>query len=605
MELPESWNMKSRNNFIRQIQKDEFDLVIIGGGITGAGVAREAALRGISFCLIDKNDFGYGTSSRSSKLAHGGLRYLSRGDFNLVRLSTTERNWLRNHVPHLVRPAAFVTNSYKNTGYTPGTLRLGMFLYTFLSDTFSRFKNYKKHVYIKPSRIREFEPALLTEGLELSALYYDTNVDDSRLTLETVKEAVQWSGGKSAAVNYLQATDFMQNVKGMIYGVFVKDHLTGQRFSIRGKAVVNATGIWTDEILKLTGKTDAVTRPTKGVHIIVPNSRIGNRNAIGLKSIDDGRSYFILQRDGVSVIGTTDTDYKGSLDDPFCTKEDCDYLFHTVNHLFPEAKLTARDIISAYAGIRPLVREKGKAESSVSRKHEIIDSGMGLVTIVGGKLTEFRRMAEDTLFVLFKKRYIKPVKAVRNYSKKPYRIGMTLEAFNKAVMDEKLAPFASYEQLKHFHAQYGRGGLDILKRIRRDSRQGALLLDGYPFTRAEIEYILENEMVCTLKDLMCRRTEMQMLVWHHRQRELAVKVADIMGPYLGWNQEKKNSEIRNYLNVIDRSVGFLKPAHSSHGSGQRRPRPERHHPSGRDPGAPHPTPRFKEARHKAFPAKKD
>lgn len=578
MKQPANWNAKSRPDLVHRMLKEEFDLVIIGGGITGAGVAREAALRGISFCLIDKNDFAFGTSSRSSKLAHGGLRYLSQGDFGLVRLSTTERNWLRHHVPNLVRPAAFVTNSYSKSSYTPGKLRLGMFLYSLLSDSFSRFRNFKKHVFIKPDDIHETEPGLKSDGLRLSALYYDTNVDDARLTLETVREAVGLSGGKSVAVNYIQATDFMLNSRGKIYGAFVKDNLTGQRFSLKGKAFVNASGIWTDEILKLTGSKDAVTRPTKGVHIVVPNSRIGNRNAIGIQSVDDGRNYFILSRDGVSVIGTTDTDYRENLDEPFCTKADCEYLFHTVNLLFPEAKLTTGDIISTYAGIRPLVREKGKAESSVSRKHAVIDSGLGLVTIVGGKLTEFRRMAEDTILALFKKRYLKPVKAVRNFSRKPYRVGMSLEEFNKTVMDEKLAPSASFEQLKHIHAQYGRDGIDILKKMQRDRRLGEALVQGHPFCRAEIEHILEHEMACTLKDVMCRRTEMQMLVWHHRQKDLARQVADIMGNYLGWNQEKKNSEMKSYLIGVEQSVRFFNAGQTAKHdrSAKTRPNPSHH-----------------------------
>ena len=241
--------------------------------MTGAGIAREAALRGLSFILLDKNDFAFGTSSRSSKLAHGGMRYLANKEFGIVRESTTERNWLRVHFPNLVRPLAFNFYSYEDYMYSPKKVKLGMQLYDFLSNTFSKFKNYQKYRILTAEEFQKLEPKIRKEKMVMGGYYYDTNVDDARLTLETIKESVFLAKGKSIALNYCKVIGFLQDDYGKLQGVEVEDTLSGGKFTLRGTQVVNATGIWNDDLLLLKGK-NAMIRPTKGVHLILLNERL-------------------------------------------------------------------------------------------------------------------------------------------------------------------------------------------------------------------------------------------------------------------------------------------------------------------------------------------
>ncbi|MCK5345317.1 MAG: glycerol-3-phosphate dehydrogenase/oxidase, partial [Candidatus Heimdallarchaeota archaeon] len=403
------WTSLDRQKYIDRLKSEVFDLVIIGGGVTGAGLVREAALRGIKTALIDKNDFASGTSSKSSKLAHGGFRYLTQREFKLVRESTTERNWLRAHFTHNVRPTKFNVCVFENDKMTESKMKVGIRLYDLLSNFGSRFKQFGKHKFLTPEEALEEQPQLNSSQLLMIGQYYDTNLDDGRLTLESIKESLCL--GDVAAVNYVEARQFHET-DGRISSVEVHDSLADENFEIRGLQFINATGIWTDNLLEKGHSPSPIMRPTKGVHVQVPQDRIGNNGCLGINSIDDGRFFFILEREGINLIGTTDTDYplqengrpNEDINLPYCTKEDCDYLFRTVNHAFPNAHLTYDDIISTYAGIRPLVMEEDKDESQVSRKHVIIDSPNGLTTICGGKLTTFRLMAEETLYhIIFEK----------------------------------------------------------------------------------------------------------------------------------------------------------------------------------------------------------
>ncbi len=560
-----SWNSKNRNSDIEKSKSAEFDLIIIGGGITGAGIARD-----ITFCLVDKNDFAFGTSSRSSKLFHGGMRYLSQAEFGLVRESTTERNWLMKHLPNLVRPLGFMYCSYEKGKDKPFTIIFAVKMYDMLSNWFSPFKNFRKAKIFKADFIEEFEPNIALEVPELGKMkmagfYYDTNCDDSRVTLEIIKESLVMSSGKSIAMNYVRAESFIKDSTGKAKGITAKDILSGNTFEISGKAVVSAVGIWTDEMLEKAGFTESKIYPTKGVHLIVPNERLGNRNAFGIRSLDDGRFYFILRRGKVSVIGTTDTAYypeSKNLDEPWCKKEDADYLLRTVNKLFPHAMLTYKDIIGTYAGIRPLIKQSGaKKESDVSRTHEIFETKDGVVAIGGGKSTTHRRMAEDLLFFMVKRGYLPSFKKseyqAKSFSKKPFLVGMTRIDFDMVVKEKGLASVSYPDQLEYLHQQFGKQGITILEQIKNNPKSGEELISGYPHCAAEIDFILENENAPNLVDVLCRRTEAQWMVWHFRQKELAEKVADIMADYYDWSAEQKNKQIADYLEYVRKTVEFL------------------------------------------------
>ncbi len=563
-----AWSAKQRKEMIKEARDTEFDIIIIGGGITGAGIAREAALRGHSFCLLEKSDFAFGTSSRSSKLFHGGLRYLSSGEFGLVRESTTERNWIMHHFPNLVRPLGFMFCSYEKGKDSPFKIFLAVKLYDILSNYFSTFKNYRRARIFTPDFIEEFEPAVALETPELGKLkmagfYYDTNCDDSRVTLEIIKESVARSGNTSVALNYCKAKAFEGGSSNP--SVTVLDSEENKTFTVRGKVIVSATGIWTDELLLEGRYSEEKIYPTKGVHIVVPNERLGNRNAFGIRSLDDGRFFFILRRGDTSVIGTTDTAYypeSKNLDEPWCKKEDCDYLLSTVNRLFPHARLTYDDIIGTWAGIRPLIKPEGaKHESDVSRTHEIFETGDGIIAIAGGKSTTHRRMAEDLLFYLYeneklntpeKKEYLK-----KNFSMQPFTVGLNRQEFDRIVTEEHLAEHSWPCQLQYLHQQFGIQGIEILRRIKKSPKRGEPLLAGYPHCEAEIEYILEHESAPHLSDILCRRTEAQWNIWHYLQKDLAEKVAGVMGRYYRWTAAKKKKEIKTYLDYVKKTVEFI------------------------------------------------
>lgn len=550
------WSFKNRKKHIEKLKNQKFDLIIIGGGMTGAGIVREAALRGIKTALIDKADFAFGTSSRSSKLAHGGFRYLQQYEFKLVRESTTERNWLRIHYPNIVRPVAFNFMSFNDSDLKPIHIRVGVWLYDFLSNFRSKFKNYGKHRFIKPDQFKQEEPAVKADGLRLVGQYYDTNIDDARITMEAIKESV--AIGPVVAANYVEFQDYLME-EGKIKGLRVEDKVTNEKFEIRGTNVVNATGIWTDEILQNYNRK--IIRPTKGVHILVRNEAVGNNNAFGLRSVDDGRVFFVLPRDEFTLIGTTDTDYKEDLDEPWCYKEDCDYLLNTVNIMFPDANLTYDDIISTYAGIRPLVQdEDAEDESNVSRKHVIFDTPDGLTTIAGGKLTIWRLMGEQVLFHLinekgaFKNYNFKEEQLKEDYSKRPMLIG--LQKIDWDLFIEEKRPDIDGDILDYLYQQYGKGAKKIVEMIMENPDLGQRYFKENQFIPAEFHYILKYEFAPHLKDVLLRRAEVQLKVHHSKQRKIAEKVAWIMAEEYGWDKSKKEKEIDEYIDYIDHTIWF-------------------------------------------------
>jgi glycerol-3-phosphate dehydrogenase len=564
-----SWNARHRAEALAEAAAREYDLVIVGGGINGAGLAREAALRGFSFCLVDKNDFAFGTSSRSSKMVHGGMRYISQGELALVRKSETERNWLRCQFPNLVRPAPFFYCAFERGKDRPSHVYIGLAIYHVLSDWFSRFKNVRRPRFLTAAELARMEPAFTARDpglgrVRVAGLYYDTNVDDARLTIETIKDGLAESSAPSVALNYARVTGFLRDAKGRVNGVDVTDELGGGSIAVRASAVAVCAGVWTDEVMKGTALNDGKIRPTKGAHIVVPNTRLGNNASFGIRSFDDGRFFFVLRRGEYTVIGTTDTDYcreSGDLDDPRCTKSDCDYLLATVNRLFPAANLGYEDILGAYAGIRPLIkRDDAENESAVSRGHEIFESADGVFAIAGGKLTTYRLMSEELLLRMARRGAIRPftMKAHRRagFSRRPFKVGVTREEFDVEVSSRGLAGAMLPEQMEILHRQYGRGGLDILEAVRGRPEAGKALIEDYPLCRAEVEFILEHEMAPRLADLLCRRTEAQWQVPPRLQPQLAAKTAAIMAEFYGWDEGRMRTEIQHYMEYEKDSLWF-------------------------------------------------
>ncbi len=549
----QSWNYKNRDLIIKRLKENSYDLIVIGAGITGVGVAREAAMRGLKVAVIDMQDFAAGTSSRSSKLGHGGIRYLGHGDMDLVHESTTERNWMVVHIPHLIRPLPFLLVVFKGGKYKKRDIVSAGKIYDFLGNKDTEFKIYKKHKWYKPEEVFDLEPEFVREGNEGGILYYDTNLDDARLTIETLKEAIIRNAD---AVNYCEVKDYRMD-NGKINGVKCKDLINDTDFEIKGTLIVNATGIWTDKLVKTYPDDipDPLIRPTKGVHLQFKREHVKHNNALALRSISDNRFFFVIPRGEYTILGTTDTDYKGDLENPFCTKEDADYLIESVKYHLPAAELEYDKILSTYAGIRPLVMQKGKSESEVSRKHIIFFSDDGLLTISGGKLTAWRAMAEDLFRHVEEKNIFPDIEREKNFSKQKFIIGLEKEDWLKEYNKSRVK--LDDDIVDHIYQQYGKGAIKILEMIKEDENLKERILNENDFTKAEILYILRYEMTPCLIDVFCRRTEMALWIRHGKAREAAEKVAEIMAKEYSWSEEKKISEIENYMDYVKKTVAFI------------------------------------------------
>lgn len=549
-----SWNYNNRDKIINNLQETEYDVIIIGAGITGAGVAREAAMRDLKVACIDMQDFAAGTSSRSSKLAHGGIRYLAHGDMDLVKESTTERNWMRAHIPHLVRPIPFLFVALEGGKYKKRDIVGACKLYDFLSDNKSEFKNYKKYNWYRPEEIFKMEPEFIKEGNIGGAVYYDNNVDDTRLTIEVLKEAVIRGAD---VVNYCKVTGYVKE-NGKIIGVKCKDLEKDKVFEIKGKLIINATGIWTDELLENYPEEipEPLIRPTKGVHLQFKRKHVKNKMATIIRSITDGRAFFVLPRNKhFTIIGTTDTDYKEDLANPFCNRQDADYLIESVKHYFPKAELDYNNILSTYAGIRPLVMQKGKSESEVSRKHIIFFSNDGLLTITGGKLTAWRSMAEDLFKKIEEKEIFPNIGRKENFSKQKFVISLEKEEWEDEVKMSKIELEADIKD--RLYQQYGKGAIKILEMIKEDESLKEKILEDNDFILSEILYCLRYEPTPHLIDLFCRRTEMSLWIDHKIVDIAAKRVAEIMAKEYFWDEHRKNQEIESYMEYIKKSVSFI------------------------------------------------
>ncbi|TFG05104.1 MAG: glycerol-3-phosphate dehydrogenase/oxidase, partial [Promethearchaeota archaeon] len=426
-------------------------------------------------------------------------------------------------------------------------------IYDFLGNKDTEFKIYKEHKWYKPEGVFELEPELLREGVEGGAVYYDTNLDDARLTLETLKEAVIRNAD---AVNYCKVVDYMKE-NGKIIGVKCRDLLNDNDFEIKGTLIVNATGIWTDNLVKKYPEDipEPLIRPTKGVHVQFKREHVKHEHALGLRTINDNRFFFVIPHGKYSLIGTTDTDYKGDLENPFCTKEDADYLLESVKYYLPDAQLEYDNILSTYAGIRPLVMQKGKSESEVSRKHVIFFSEDGLLTITGGKLTAWRAMAEDLFKHVEEKKIFKDIKREENFSKQMYKISLDKESWVKEKEDSGVS--IDEDIADHLYQQYGKGAIKILEMIKEDPSLADRIIDENYFIKAEILYSLKYEMTPHLIDVFCRRTEMALWIKHERALEAAEKIAKIMAREYSWSDGKKKQEIDNYMEYIKKATEFL------------------------------------------------
>ncbi len=388
---------------LSKLSSQSFDLLIIGGGIVGAGIAWDASLRGLSCALIEQGEFASGTSSKTSKLVHGGLRYLEQLDFGLVRESLREREILFKIAPRWVKPLPFLIPVQGRTPRPWPLVRAGIALYDFLAGTPSA----QRHQFLRGEQVNRAEPVLQGGGVERAAVYTDGQMDDAGLVLAVLKAAE--TAGASLA-NHAQVTGFLTSSSRTITGVEVKNVQTGESFSIHARQVVNATGPWTDRLRKLADPAaNPIVRPSKGIHLVYPS--LGLRHALLLSSPKDGRIFFCIPWNGQTLIGTTDSDYEGDPGRAEATPEEINYLIEGTNRCLPSLNIQKEKVIATFAGVRPLVANEGKDPWAISRRHLIHEDPNGLISVVGGKFTTFRKMAEevvDRLAVRFPDRKLKP-----------------------------------------------------------------------------------------------------------------------------------------------------------------------------------------------------
>ncbi|MCD9026512.1 glycerol-3-phosphate dehydrogenase/oxidase [Cohnella silvisoli] len=383
------FSASSRTERLQSMAEQTFDLIVIGGGITGAGIALDAQTRGMKTALVEMQDFASGTSSRSTKLVHGGLRYLKQLEIGVVAEVGKERAIVYENGPHITTPVRMLLPIYKAGTFGRFSSSIGLAVYDFLAGV---KKDERRKMLSREDTVRK-EPLLKKDGLLGGGYYVEYRTDDARLTIEVMKKAAEKG---ALAVNYTKVTSFIYK-EGQIAGVTVEDQVSGQEYRIHAKAVVNAAGPWVDTLREMDGSKKGKTlHLTKGVHLVFDGARFPLHQAVYFDT-PDGRMVFAIPRDGKTYVGTTDTNYNADKASPRMTEEDRRYLLDAVNPMFPDVRLTAEDVESSWAGLRPLIHEEGKKPSEISRKDEIFHSETGLISIGGGKLTGYRKMAETVV----------------------------------------------------------------------------------------------------------------------------------------------------------------------------------------------------------------
>jgi glycerol-3-phosphate dehydrogenase len=517
---------------ITRLAGEPWDVLVIGGGITGAGVAREAAMRGLRTALVEARDLGWGTSSRSSRLVHGGLRYLEQGQLGLVHESLRERRVLLGIAPHLVRPQAFVFPVHRNGRVPLWKLAAGMWLY----DALALFRNVRAHRMLGKRGLLRREPMLRERDLAGGAVYWDAQCDDARLVVATARAA----GAHGAAVaTYTEVTGFVRAGR-RISGVELRDQFTGETGTALAHVVINATGPWADRLRKLENPAVVpLLRPTKGAHVLLERGRIGHHDAITFTSPIDGRVMFVLPWDDqLSYVGTTDTDTEESPADTIASGDDVVYLLRSVNALFPNAHLTEADVLGTWAGLRPLLAPMdGQPESSRSREHVVVTGSGGMVTVAGGKLSTYRVMARDAVQAAVAELRARdgrpePPEALTDLTPLPGGESRELGTIRGQGAELGL-PQAT---VRHLLRLYGTEAAAIFNAIREERSLSRAIHPAHPAVAAEVLHVARRELARTVDDVLVRRIH---VAWETADggAAAAAETAALLGRELGWSSD--------------------------------------------------------------------
>lgn len=540
------FSKQTRQDNIEKMQKAPLDLLVIGGGITGAGITLDAQDRGLQVGVLEMRDFASGTSSRSTKLVHGGLRYLKQFEIKVVQEVGQERAIVYENAPHVTTPLWMVLPFYKGGTFGSFTTAIGLEMYDHLANV----KKNERRYMLKPERAVEKEPYLKKNGLKGAGVYVEYRTDDARLTIEVLKKAAE----KGAYIaNYVKVERFIYDVEGRVKGVYFHDELTGETGQIYAKKIINASGPWVDDLRELDdSKKGKTMHLTKGVHLVIDESKFPISNAIYFDTpFDDKRMMFAIPREGKTYIGTTDTNYKGDPKEPGVTLADVEYIFAAANQMFDITPIQVADVESSWSGVRPLIHEEGKDPSEISRKDEIFHSESGLFTIAGGKLTGYRKMSEKVVDQVMLELSIEEGRAYRKSATK-----------NLILSGGDVGGGDLFDQFVAEKVEVGTHlGLDSLTAEALVHRYGSNVDEVYSYLKASqgsalepvdylmLHYGLEHEMVIKPIDYLLRRSS-QLLFDSEHAKAVKELIVDEMAEYYDWDEAVR----AEYLDEVEQQL---------------------------------------------------
>jgi glycerol-3-phosphate dehydrogenase len=534
-----------RKKNLETLESENFDLCIIGGGITGAGTARDAASRGLKVCLIEQNDFASGTSSRSSKLIHGGIRYLENLEFGLVFEALNERHVLFDIAPHLVHPLTFVLPLYSGGRVGMFKMGLGMWLY----DALALFHAPKFHERLSQEETVQRLKSLDGENLLGSYLYSDAYMDDDRLVIETLRSAHSFG---TVTTNYVKAGHGQFDEKGRLTSLEAIDQFTGKKMQIKAKHFISTVGPWTDQFASSLFEWKKILRPTKGIHITVRRERLPLQDAVVMATGNDKRIIFAIPRNEIIIIGTTDTDFPQDPSTVHTERPDVEYLLGVVAEYFPKAKIQESDIISTYSGVRPLVDDGSGSESKTSREHVILHTPQNVTFVAGGKYTTYRRMARDIIENVLRNEFTLEERI-------QYARNQTRQAINPLVTPEKLSE--SLAQSISWAAEFGLTDAETRRLAERHGAEGLEILElgeerGLE-TPWEMEalFAIQHTMCIHLRDFMLRRSPLYLTHYDHGAGILD-KIAAVFQREYSWSQEELQAEKKLYDDHLKLELGW-------------------------------------------------
>ena len=540
-----------RADALRRLADEEFDVLVVGGGITGVGVALDAASRGLRTALVEKGDLASGTSSKASKLIHGGLRYLQQREFRLVYENLAERQHLLDNAPHLVSPLPFLIPLFGRDGVVSKTVARSYATALWMYDLTGGLRIGERHRDVTKEQALAHLPTLSADHLVAGFLYFDARADDARLTLAVARTAAFEFG--AVVANYTPVVRLTTGADGTANGAVVRpvpDDETSE-FGVRARIVVNASGVWADAVRALDeGRDPHAIRPAKGVHVTVPASRLPCDIAAVIPVPKDKRSIFVVPWPDTDLVylGTTDTDYSGPLDNPACTPEDVDYLLDAANAL-TTSDLTRADVTAVWAGLRPLLvpPDKGghvsERTADLSRRHTVSTSAHGVVTVTGGKLTTYRKMAQDTVDVVVTRLGESPHRR-RCVTKALPLIGATTRTRDPVTLAQPQARLLG---------RYGTASSEVVALA--DGRPDLLepIVAGLPYTGAEVLFAAREEMAGTLDDVLSRRTR-AVIQRAQPTLEAASAVATLIAPDMGWSEAEAQEQVARFTETTQKEL---------------------------------------------------